>query len=56
MTEELADRFEAALEGFGGSDGGAVVVVLTNRPVAAITAELFYGALRPLVDALGDAN
>lgn len=33
-------------------DEGAVVVVLTNRPVRAITVELFYGALRPFVDAL----
>ena len=31
---------------------GAVVVVLTNRPVRAITVELFDGALRPFVDAL----
>jgi CubicO group peptidase (beta-lactamase class C family) len=31
---------------------GAVVVVLTNRPVRALTVELFYGALRPFVDAL----
>lgn len=31
---------------------GAVVVVLTNRPVRALTIELFVGALRPFVDAL----
>ena len=33
-------------------DEGAVVVVLTNRPTSRITVELFYGALRPFVDAL----
>jgi D-alanyl-D-alanine carboxypeptidase len=31
---------------------GAVVVVLTNRPVRALTVDLFYGALHPFVDAL----
>ena len=31
---------------------GAVVVVLTNRPVRALTVEIFVGALRPFVDAL----
>lgn len=31
---------------------GAVVVVLTNRPVPEITFELFYGAQRPFVDVL----
>jgi D-alanyl-D-alanine carboxypeptidase len=36
-------------------DDGAVIVVLTNRPVPQMSAEIFYGTLGPFVDVLRSA-